>query len=122
MSANNQKENLVKNIKAWMQNDRQIKVLQSQIKECKLKKKELSENLVEIMKTNEIDCFDVNDGKILYKQSIVKSGLNKKHLMDSLEKYFENNPDVQTEEIAKFILDSRSVKTTESIRLKPVKK
>ena len=41
--------------------------------------------------------------------------------MDSLEKYFENNPNVQTEELSKFILDSRSIKTTESIRHKPLK-
>jgi hypothetical protein len=42
-------------------------------------------------------------------------------LIDSLEKYFENNPNVQTEELSKFILDSRSIKTTESIRHKPLK-
>ena len=117
----NTKDKLVQNVKAWLQNDKELKALQNQIKERKKKKSELTEVLVEIMKSNEIDCFDITGGKIMYTQNRVKSALNKKHLMDSLEKYFENNPNVQTEELSKFILDSRSIKTTESIRHKPIK-
>lgn len=115
------KDKLVQNVKAWLTNDKELKALQTQIKERKKKKAELTEILVDIMKTNEIDCFDITGGKIMYTQNRVKSALNKKHLMDSLEKYFENNPNVQTEELSKFILDSRSIKTTESIRHKPLK-
>jgi len=115
------KDKLVQNVKAWLTNDKELKVLQNQIKERKKKKTELTEVLVDIMKSNEIDCFDITGGKIMYTQNRVKSALNKKHLMDSLEKYFENNPNVQTEELSKFILDSRSIKTTESIRHKPLK-
>ncbi len=115
------KDKLVQNVKAWLANDKELKALQNQIKERKKKKSELTEVLVDIMKSNEIDCFDITGGKIMYTQNRVKSALNKKHLMDSLEKYFENNPNIQTEELSKFILDSRSIKTTESIRHKPLK-
>ena len=112
------KDKLVQNVKDWLINDKEIKTLQSQIKERKKKKTELTELLVNIMKSNEIDCVDITGGKILYSQNKVKSALNKKHLMDSLEKYFENNSNVQTEELSKFILNSRNIKTTESIRHK----
>ena len=115
------KDKLVQNVQAWLTNDKELKALQSQIKERKKKKTELTEVLVDIMKSNDIDCFDITGGKIMYTQNRVKSALNKKHLMDSLEKYFENNPNIQTEELSKFILDSRSIKTTESIRHKPLK-
>ena len=115
------KDKLVQNVKAWLTNDKELKALQSQIKERKKKKTELTEVLVDIMKSNEIDCFDITGGKIMYTQNRVKSALNKKHLMDSLEKYFENNPNIQNEELSKFILYSRSIKTTESIRHKPLK-
>lgn len=115
------KDKLVQNVKAWLANDKELKVLQNQIKERKKNKTELTEVLVDIMKSNEIDCFDITGGKILYTQNRVKSALNKKQLMHSLEKYFENNPNVQTEELSKFILDSRTIKTTESIRHKPLK-
>lgn len=115
------KDKLVQNVKAWLTNDKELKALQSQIKERKKKKSELTEVLVDIMKSNDIDCFDITGGKIMYTQNRVKSALNKKHLMDSLEKYFENNPNIQTEELSKFILDSRTIKTTESIRHKPLK-
>lgn len=115
------KDKLVHNVKAWLTNDKELNALQNQIKERKKKKTELTEILVDIMKTNEIDCFDITGGKIMYTQNRVKTALNKKHLMDSLEKYFENNPNVQTEELSKFILDSRRIKTTESIRHKLLK-
>ena len=98
-----------------------MKELQKELKIRRVEKKHLADSLVEIMKENEIDCFDITGGKILYTQNRVKSALNKKQLMHSLEKYFENNPNVQTEELSKFILDSRTIKTTESIRHKPLK-
>lgn len=115
------KDNLVQYVKAWISTDTDLKLLKKQTKDKMKKKTEITEVLVEIMKSNEIDCVDITGGKIMYTQNRVKSALNKKHLMDSLEKYFENNPNVQTEELSKFILDSRSIKTTESIRHKPVK-
>ena len=35
-------------------------------------------NLVNIMKENEIDCFDISDGKLMYTKSKVKQALSKK--------------------------------------------
>ena len=40
-----------------------MKTLQKELRERREKKKELTNNLVEVMKTNEIDCFNINDGK-----------------------------------------------------------
>ena len=34
------------------------------IKEHRIEKKELTDSLLGIMKENEIDCFDINNGKI----------------------------------------------------------
>ena len=82
------KEELVGNIKSWMQVDTEMKLLQKELKDRRLKKKELTESLVEIMKSNEIDCFDITEGKIIYTSSKVKAPLSKKHLMDCLDKYF----------------------------------
>ena len=98
--------------------DRELKNLQKQIKELKTQKNTYTDSLVEIMKTNEIDCFDINEGKIIYTQNRVKSTINKKHLMTCLEKYFENKPNIEAEDITKFILENREVKTTEGIRYK----
>jgi hypothetical protein len=115
------KEKLVTNVKEWLVIEKEIKILQTQMKELKKRKTGLSGVLVEIMKNNEIDCFDITGGKIMYTQNRVKGTLNKKHLMTCLDKYFEDNPDINTDNISKFILDNREVKTTEIIRHKPVK-
>ena len=84
------KEILVSTIKEWIHNDNEIKELQREIKVRKDKKKSISDKLVNIMKTNEIDCFDINDGKLIYTQNKVKTSLSKKHITSCLEKYFKN--------------------------------
>jgi hypothetical protein len=112
------KEQLSLNIKKWLQLDKEMKMLQKELKERKQKKNEVTDSLVEIMKQNEIDCVDISDGKILYTQSNIKSPINKKHLLDSLDKYFADNESVPTEEIVKFILENRTINLKESIRLK----
>ena len=112
------KEVLINQIKSWILVDDKQKLLQKELKEIRAKKKELTENLVEIMKTNEIDCFDINDGKLLYKQSKSKAALNKTTLLESLTKYFENQPNIDTLQLSTFLLDNREIKITESISRK----
>ena len=66
------KEELITNIKEWIKIDNEILKLQTEIKERKNKKKTLSETLMTVMKKNEIDCFDINGGALIYKQNKVK--------------------------------------------------
>ena len=74
------------------------------------------------MKSNEIDCFDVKDGQLIYTQSRTKSTLNKKTLLSSLEKYFENSGDQKmVPDLCQFILENREIKITETIRRKQQK-
>jgi seryl-tRNA synthetase len=115
------KEKITMNIKNWLQLDKEIQVLQKELKDIKLQKKDLSKSLVEIMKSKEIDCFDISEGKIIYTKSNIKNAINKKYLMDCLDKYFEDNPNIPTDDIVKFILDNRAINTKESIRHKPIK-
>lgn len=113
------KDILIATIKEWIQNDNEIRDLQREIKLRKDKKKIISDKLVNIMKTNEIDCFDTNDGKLIYAQSKSKSSLSKKHITACLEKYFQNSNNNQiVDDLSKFILDNREVKVTETIRRK----
>tara|TARA_Y100000816_G_scaffold64863_1_gene43074 strand:+ start:5066 stop:5413 length:348 start_codon:yes stop_codon:yes gene_type:complete len=112
------KEELIKNIKEWINQDDEIKDLQKRLKECKLEKKNLTDNLLEIMKSNEIDCFDINDGKLLLHTTKSKTALSKKMLIESLEKYFEKMPNVNTDDVSNFILDNREIKIRENIKRK----
>jgi len=111
------KEELVEHIKEWIQIDNEIKMLQKEIKERRNRKKELSGSLLDIMKDNEIECFDINDGKLLYSQTKVRSSLSKKHLISCLLQYFDNDKE-QAIGLSQHILNSREVKVKETIKRK----
>lgn len=113
----NEKETIISNVKSWLTIEEEIKNMQKEIREKKKEKKIITENLVEIMKYNEIDCFDINDGKLVYTKNKVKQALSKKHLLNALATYFQNDG-VKAKEITSFILDSRQVKIKENIRHK----
>ena len=85
------KEQLVNNIKEWIKMDTEIADLKAQIKDRTAKKKTLTENLVTVMKTNKIDCFDINGGALVYKQNKVKKAINGKSLLAALQNYYKND-------------------------------
>lgn len=114
------KEVLAQTVKEWLVLEKELKLLQKEISDRKKRKKQLSDTLVTVMKKNEVDCFDINDGKIIYSQSHTKSPLNKVHIAESLNAYFAKMPDVPTHEIVQYILDRRTVVTKDNIRHKPV--
>jgi uncharacterized membrane protein YqgA involved in biofilm formation len=111
------KEQLVTNIKEWIKIESDIDDLKKQIKDKNNKKKVLTENLVTVMKTNKIDCFDINGGSLVYKTSKIKKPINGKSLLTALQKYYKD--DVKTaEDLTKHILDSREEKIKETIKHK----
>jgi hypothetical protein len=113
------KEHLKNNIKLWLQYERELKDIQKKTREIKQAKKTLTDSIVKVMKDKEIDCFDLNDGKLIYNQSKTKSAINGKHLTTCLEKYFKNNGDHEMiEDLTKFILDNREIKVKDTIRHK----
>jgi hypothetical protein len=111
------KEILVNAIKEWIQADNDLKEIQKAAKEYRNKKKELTEQLVVIMRDNQIDNFDVKDGILMYKCNKVKAPLNKKHLLNTLTQFFKNDTQ-QAGELAKYILDTREEKVKETIQRK----
>ena len=97
------KEELINLIKLWIDADNNIKKLQDAVKEKKEEKKNLTEDLLKIMKENEIECFDINKGKLLYTQRKTKK-LLVKTLLETLNNYFKDNECLATD-LTKFILD-----------------
>jgi hypothetical protein len=111
------KEQLVNNIKEWIKIDTEISQLKAEIKERNNKKKLITSDLVTVMKSNQIDCFDINGGSLVYKKSVIKKPINGKSLMTILQNYYKNQPLV-AEELTKHILDNREEKIKETIRRK----
>tara|TARA_Y100000741_G_scaffold364933_1_gene357827 strand:+ start:956 stop:1300 length:345 start_codon:yes stop_codon:yes gene_type:complete len=111
------KEELVHLVSEWMDSDNAIKNMQKSVKDLRERKKMLTNKLVSVMKDNEIDCFDINDGKLVYSKSKTKQAVSKKVLLDALNKYFCDKPETANE-IVDHILDSRTEKITETIKRK----
>lgn len=108
------KEQLVKNIKEWVKIDNEIRILQQQQAMRKKEKKSISDSLIEVMKKNEIDCFDINDGQIIYNKKNIKKPITKKMLLNVLSNFFENDTEKATE-LNNYILENREDVVRENI-------
>ena len=118
-SSSETKDQLVKHVKGWIQMDNEIKEFQKEIKERKDKKKEITDKLLHIMKDNEIDCFDINGGQLIYSTTKVKAPLNKNTLMNALLKFYQNDQN-QAQKVGDFLMETREEKIKESIRRKKI--
>jgi hypothetical protein len=113
------KEELIANVKEWIKIDAEITTFKSEIKNRLAKKKILTDRLVVVMKKNEIECFDINGGAIVYKKTVSKRAINAKMLLATLNDYYKesNNPQLGAE-ISQFILNNREITTKETITRK----
>jgi hypothetical protein len=110
------KELLVNNIREWVKIDSEISQLRQEIKERNNKKKSMTESLVNVMKTNNIDCFDINDGSLIYKKNKVRKPINAKTLLSSLQNYYKDQN--VAEDLTKYIMDNREEQIKETIKRK----
>ena len=115
------KGELLDTVKSWMNIDDEIKKLTNIAREKRKEKKKITDLLVNTMKENEIDCFDLAGGnKLIYSKHKGKKALSKTHLLNALKQFYKNN-DEQVQELSKFILDTREDNITENIRRKTAK-
>ena len=110
-----EREELISIIKIWVKNENEIRVLQKELKRRKDENKTTSDKLLGVMKMNNIDVFDIRDGKVLYKQNKVKKPISNKLLLDVFTKYFDGNHE-KAEELGGFINQHRNIVTKESIK------
>jgi hypothetical protein len=115
------KEDLINNIKGWIGIDTEIARLQKELREKRAQKRLLSDELVNTMKNNKIDCFDIKGGALLYKKNVTKKPLTTKTMLPLLEAYFKES-DVHAEEVAKYLMDNRGESVKDTVRHKIDKK
>ena len=109
------KEQLITAIKEWVKLENEISVLQRELKVRKEKKKDMSVMLTDVMKSNEIDAFDITGGRLIYTKTKSKAAITKKSLLGILGDYFKDQPAV-AEDLATFIHDNREQKMSETVR------
>jgi hypothetical protein len=108
------KDQLIQTIKKWVKTDNEIRSLQKEVSLRKKQKKAISNDLMEVMRKNEIDCFDINDGQIIYVKKNVKKPITQKMLLNILNNYYEGEID-KANDLNNFIMNSREEIVKETI-------
>jgi hypothetical protein len=111
------KEELILNIKEWIKIDNELTKLKTEVKNRTNKKKQITENLVKVMKNNSIDCFDINGGALIYKQKKTKKPISGKFLLSQLQKYYADQPETANA-LTKHLLENREETIKEEIKRK----
>jgi hypothetical protein len=90
------------------------------IKQLRSEKKTLNIEMIQIMKENNIDIFDLKEGQIRYKQEKKKEPLNQKRLLSILSKH-PTLAETQIIELSDFIYQNRTETMKETIIRKILK-
>ena len=117
------KEKLIKSIQEWVKYDNEIRKLKKEISSRKTEQDKISKSLMDVMKTNEIDEFNINNGKLTYLNKTVKKPITKKNLLEILSKFYKGDTE-QAIEINQFILDNREDVVIERLvrKISPISK
>jgi hypothetical protein len=108
------KQSLIEIVKTWIHLDNQLKQMNKTIKKVREDKNQLSLMMIDNMKENNIDIFDLKDGQIRYKTETRREPLSQKRLVDILLKH----PQFDEEKAAalnEFVYENRQTFIKESI-------
>ena len=108
------KQELIHTVKKWVYLDNQIKQMSNMLKQLRKDKKKQNENMIEMMKANQIDNFELKDGQIKYKKYASRETLTQKRLLEILS----NHPQLQSEQVEvlnEYIYENRRVVEKDAI-------
>ena len=111
------KEQVKDYLRQWIRVENEISTLSVEIKKRKLVHQQLSASLLEVMRKNDIDCFDITNGKIVYSKVKHRAPLNNGQLRSALTTYYKDDTE-KANNLTEFLLSSRVEKTRESIKMK----
>tara|TARA_A100001035_G_scaffold280096_1_gene283984 strand:+ start:953 stop:1321 length:369 start_codon:yes stop_codon:yes gene_type:complete len=114
------KQELVDSINEIKKLDNEIDLLNKELRERKNKKKQISDILVNVMKSNEIDRFDTKDGNIVYTENKIKQSISKKYLLETVENYFKENTEINYIDLVNYIFNKRQITVKETIKHKKI--
>jgi Family of unknown function (DUF5760) len=102
-------------IKEWKQTAEEVKTLNEAIREKRKKIKVQEEMILRIMKKHNIGSLDLKSsgGRILYRRSTTKGGMNEKLLFGLLSQHMKS--ETAAADALKFITEHREAKTKESL-------
>ena len=111
------KDQVKEYLRQWVRVENEISTLNAEIKKRKLLHQQLSASLLSVMRQNEIDCFDLANGRVVYSKTKTRAPLNNGQLKTALTKYYKDDTE-KVNSLTEFLLASRVEKTREFIKMK----
>lgn len=115
VAAQNELQQLTSIISNWKEISGELKTLNEQVREKRKRLKVMEEMILRIMKKHNIGALDLkgSGGRILYRRSSSKSGINDKILFGLLSEHLKS--ETSAAEAVKYITEHRETKSKESL-------
>jgi hypothetical protein len=113
-------EQLKQTVRDWVKFDNEIRTLNNEITKRRTEKKNISKRLIEVMRENKLDIFDLKDGQLMYVKKNKKKPITQKQLLTLLSSYYKEDVS-KAEEMRNYLLDNREEVVEETIQRKIVK-
>jgi len=113
-------EQLKQNVREWVKLDNEIRALNKEITARRNEKKNISKRLIDVMRDNKLDVFELKDGQLMYVKKNKKKPITQKQLLTLLSSYYKEDVS-KAEEMRNYLLENREEVTEEVIQRKIVK-
>lgn len=113
-------EQLKQTVRDWVKLDNEIRALNKEITTRRNDKKNISKRLIDVMRENKLDIFDLKDGQLMYVKKNKKKPITQKQLLTLLSSYYKEDTS-KAEEMKNYLLDNREEVVQETIQRKIVK-
>ena len=97
---------IVEYVKQWVKLDNEMRHLREEANKRRNIKDNISKSLLNLMKNNEIDSFDIKDGRLESVTRKTKKPISKKMLQNILSKYYQGDT-TKANKLNTFILENR---------------
>jgi arginine utilization protein RocB len=112
-------DQLKQTVRDWVKLDNEIRALNKEITTRRNDKKDISKRLIEVMRENQLDIFDIKDGQLMYVKKNKKKPITQKQLLSLFSNYYKDSS--KAEELHNYIMDNREEVTEETIQRKIAK-
>jgi hypothetical protein len=113
-------DQLKQTVRDWVKLDNEIRTLNKEIVSRRNEKKDISKRLIEVMRENKLDIFDLKDGQLMYVKKNKKKPITQKQLLTLLSSYYKEDVS-KAEEMHSYLMDNREEVVEESIQRKIAK-
>jgi hypothetical protein len=113
-------DQLKQTVRDWVKLDNEIRTLNKEITTRRNDKKQISKRLIDVMRENKLDIFDLKDGQLMYVKKNKKKPITQKQLLTLLSSYYKEDVS-KAEEMRNYLLDNREEVVEEMIQRKIAK-